>query len=105
MFELLIDGYPLAFHADIERYSPPGTSDKALLEIQHNTINKAFQAQYGLISEGSDELIFMEDHLQIDEDGRLKTLFTRYRTTGALHTHVKTHRVQLYYVEGKLRAP
>lgn len=72
IFELIVDGRPTAFYADIEGYSPIDACEDELLMIQHN-IKEAFRNKYALLGGDADDLIWMEDHRE--SDGKQKTSF------------------------------
>ena len=72
IFELIVDGRPTAFYADIEGYSPIDTCEDELLMIQHN-VKDAFRNKYALLDGDADDLIWMEDHRK--SDGKQKTSF------------------------------
>lgn len=61
IFEMIIDGYPTAFYADIEGLSPLSAHADELLEIRH-TMKKMFRAKYSEIGGDAGRLVFMEDH-------------------------------------------
>ncbi len=72
IFELIVDGRPTAFYADIEGYSPIDACKDELLMIRHN-VKDAFRNQYALLDGDADDLIWMEDHRE--SDGKQKTSF------------------------------
>lgn len=61
VFEMIIDGYPTAFYADIEGLSPLSAPADELLEIRH-TMKKMFRVKYSEMGGNADRLVFMEDH-------------------------------------------
>lgn len=61
IFEMIIDGYPTAFYADIEGNTPLGASEDELLEIRH-TMKRVFRAKYSKMGGNPDKLVFMENH-------------------------------------------
>ena len=61
IFEMIIDGYPTAFYADIEGLSPLSAPADELLEIRH-TMKKIFRAKYSEMGGNAGRLVFMEDH-------------------------------------------
>lgn len=61
IFEMIIDGYPTAFYADIEGLSPLSAHADELLEIRH-TMKKIFRAKYSEMGGNAGRLVFMEDH-------------------------------------------
>lgn len=95
VFEMIIDGYPTAFYADIEGLSPLSAPADELLEIRH-TMKKMFRAKYSDMGGNADRLVFMEDHRV--SKGFHKTsfhvigpseMFLDVKRNGSMHNYAK----------------